>query len=668
MTKATVVNAANIPTELKNRPQWVVWRYEARNGEQKPTKVPYAPRTGRRADSTDPRTWSTFDESLAVYERGDWAGIGYVLSPDDPYTGVDLDHALDGDGKVKPWAMYYVDGLNSYTEVSPSGKGLRIFTRAAWPYDRHKKGDIEIYADKRFLTLTGNHLPDTPQTINDRSEVMPIIYADVFDTPPLSEERPQLPTQPVDIDDTRLIEKAHAARYGSEFAALWRGDTSAYSGDDSRADYHLIKSLLFWTGGDDSRADRLFRQSGLMRPKWDERRGDSTYGDRTMAAALQNLRAVYNPQVSPNGHTQSQPFGAPGQREIQSFAESALSEPNETRPRFQILHADELDTMPPVEWLVDDELAAGQFNLVWGPSQGGKSFYMLDRALNIAQKQPVIYVAAEDAQGYAARKIAWCKHHGKGASQLYFVPQPVNLFDAKNVQDFIEQVARPLSPVLLVFDTLARCMVGADENSARDMGVVVENLEQIRRTTGSAVCPVHHAGKDGKSYRGSSALFAAAYASVEVSKDDDVITISCDKAKNTPEFKARKFRLVQVETGRTLPDGQLETSCVFLPSDQVDDSQDTTLNRNRRKILELLAWEVFVSSGAKSTAIGDTLNLKGGSLYTPLSWLLKHGYARQASKGDPYFITDAGVLALSGSVADRKQELLTTTTTFHYQK
>ena len=74
-------------------------------------------------------------------------------------------------------------------------------------------------------------------------------------------------------------------------------------------------------------------------------------------------------------------------------------------------------------------------------------------------------------------------------------------------------------------------MVGADENSNRDMGIVIEHLEWIRRAVGTAVMPVHHSGKDGKTYRGASALYSAAYASIEIAKDDDVITVTCDKAK-----------------------------------------------------------------------------------------------------------------------------------------
>ena len=89
----------------------------------------------------------------------------------------------------------------------------------------------------------------------------------------------------VDPDDARLLERAHAARNGPKFAALWRGDVSAYP-SHSEADQALCNLLAWWTGGDAARVDGLFRRSGLMRGKWDERRGEPTYGERTIATAI----------------------------------------------------------------------------------------------------------------------------------------------------------------------------------------------------------------------------------------------------------------------------------------------------------------------------------------------------------------------------------------------
>jgi integrase len=75
-----------IPAELRDRPQWVGWRHEVRDG--KPTKVPRRPGApSRNASSTDPATWASFEDARATVERGEADGIGYVFAAEDPYTG-----------------------------------------------------------------------------------------------------------------------------------------------------------------------------------------------------------------------------------------------------------------------------------------------------------------------------------------------------------------------------------------------------------------------------------------------------------------------------------------------------------------------------------------------------------------------------------------------------
>ena len=296
-------------------------------------------------------------------------------------------------------------------------------------------------------------------------------------------------------------------------------------------------------------------------------------------------------------------------------------------------------------WLIKDEVAAGQFNLFYGPSGGGKSFVALDWALQIAQTAPVVYVAAEDAQGYAARVLAWCKHHRKSAGHLYFVPEPVNLSDPAAVGDFITQ-AGPLQPVFIVFDTLARCMTGADENSARDMGVVVDHIELIRHQTGAAVAPVHHSGKNGQSYRGSSALFGAAYTVIELKNDDGVITVVSEKAKNTPKFAPRRLSLIPVSTGRETPDGEAETSCVLIPSEQVYIAPNA-LTAQQRQVLEFLALDTFIECGAKSGVIQRATGIPDSSLYRTLAGLKRKDFLTQGRTGDPFTITDAGRQAVT---------------------
>jgi putative DNA primase/helicase len=140
----------NIPEELKARPQWVLWKAVG----DKPDKVPHSAKTGRKASSTDLLTWATFQEALGAYENGDYAGLGFVFSSADPYTGIDIDNCVDGDGEIALWALEIARYFDSYTELSATGSGLHIIVRGDVP--NRRKGEVEVYSSKRFFTMTGH--------------------------------------------------------------------------------------------------------------------------------------------------------------------------------------------------------------------------------------------------------------------------------------------------------------------------------------------------------------------------------------------------------------------------------------------------------------------------------------------------------------------------------
>jgi putative DNA primase/helicase len=126
-----------IPAELRERPQWVLWRTEKRDG--KPTKVPYqVANPSKRADTTDPNTWGTFEEALRALNADD-GGVGYVFAKDDPYVGVDIDGCRDPEtGLLSPEAGAVVQGLDSYTEASVSGTGVHSILKAKLPGTRRR--------------------------------------------------------------------------------------------------------------------------------------------------------------------------------------------------------------------------------------------------------------------------------------------------------------------------------------------------------------------------------------------------------------------------------------------------------------------------------------------------------------------------------------------------
>lgn len=151
------VRAESIPNELKTYRAWVLWKL-TRVGD-KPTKHPYSVHTGRRASSTDSRTWGSFEEVLKAYEAGGYGGIGFVFSSGDPYCGVDLDAAVDPEtGEVAGWAERIIEELDGYTELSPSGSGLHIIAKGRVPTGGNRRGSVEMYDQGRFFTVTGHRL------------------------------------------------------------------------------------------------------------------------------------------------------------------------------------------------------------------------------------------------------------------------------------------------------------------------------------------------------------------------------------------------------------------------------------------------------------------------------------------------------------------------------
>ena len=169
-----------VPKELKKFHQWVAWRSVLKpNG--KISKVPINPKNGLNASPTNPGHWGTYSQALSYYfaHRQDGiSGIGFVFTPHDPFCGVDLDDCWDPELKqVKsPFLKKVLDDLNSYTEVSPSGKGLKVFLKGKLPGCGRKFGNIEMYDSGRYFTVTGQRLPGYSSIIEDRKAQIVELY------------------------------------------------------------------------------------------------------------------------------------------------------------------------------------------------------------------------------------------------------------------------------------------------------------------------------------------------------------------------------------------------------------------------------------------------------------------------------------------------------------
>lgn len=321
----------HIPDELKALRQWVCYRIEDRDGT--PTKMPYrTDKAGRgNAKTNNPATWHTFDEVVeaAAKSKNRFNGIGFVLSEADPYVFIDLDHVVT-DGEIEPWAREIIEQVGSYAEFSQSGNGVHIIARAKKPGPRcrtAKHPKFEIYSDRRLVVFTGKLLPGAIAEIRDAEEAVAVIYRSVFGDSPENDMPPKervKNARPNGMSDPVLIQRALSAPNGEKFRRLWNGDIGDYNNDRSAADMSLCNRLAYWTDKDPARMDRLFRESGLMRPKWDEMHGAKTYGQKTIDAANVFVKETYSDHVGrrrgkrPKGSSQSSngdnvPYGPDGE-------------------------------------------------------------------------------------------------------------------------------------------------------------------------------------------------------------------------------------------------------------------------------------------------------------------------------------------------------------------
>lgn len=249
-------NLNNIPLELQNLNQWVCWRYED-VGAAKPTKVPYHP-NGNHASVSDPSTWASFKACCEALDRFD--GIGFVFTENDPYCFIDLDATSDWLALERQHKIFRE--FDTYSERSPSGKGLHIIGKGKIPSGR-KRSCIEIYSSARYATFTGDVYANKP--INDVQDLLTQLWEQMGAASPSTslftgsnEEK---------YTDEQIIQQALDATNGEKFKILLEGNWQSLYQSQSEADFAFIDIIAFYSQNR-KQIQRLFRASKLgMRDK-----------------------------------------------------------------------------------------------------------------------------------------------------------------------------------------------------------------------------------------------------------------------------------------------------------------------------------------------------------------------------------------------------------------
>lgn len=201
-----------IPQELISRKQWVFWKTVERDGKE--TKLPFQP-SGQLAKTNDPATWSEFSSIALAVDHG-YEGPGFVFTADDPYVGIDLDGCRNPEtGAYAEWAREIIRKLDSYSEVSPSETGVKIFIKADWKFDGGRKCNvkadkistkepgIEVYSQLRYFAVTGKKLAGIPGTVEHRQEALDWLIAKHF----TESSKPAFQPAPLNTDE-QIIKRA----------------------------------------------------------------------------------------------------------------------------------------------------------------------------------------------------------------------------------------------------------------------------------------------------------------------------------------------------------------------------------------------------------------------------------------------------------------------------
>lgn len=279
-----------IPQGLKDHPKWMLWKAEPTKKDPNVLgKVPYQV-NGYRASKTNPKHYLTFEQAKTAYKEGGFDGVGVVINRNDSLVCVDLDDFEDI-SKI-PAEKYNLIMIQSYTEYSPSEKGLHTWVRGKKPeWCGTKRNGVELYGGDgdSFITVTGHVYNMT--SIAENQKIIDHIVDRYFKEDKPTRKAEKRTSSSKEEPDEIVLAKMFNSKTGKKIEQLFNGFFADYE-SDSEADLALCSHLAYWTNNNPDQMDRLFRQSGLYREKWDEKRPKGTYGSITIEKAFTRQRGA----------------------------------------------------------------------------------------------------------------------------------------------------------------------------------------------------------------------------------------------------------------------------------------------------------------------------------------------------------------------------------------
>lgn len=537
--------------------RWVSWRYEERAGSM--TKVPYQTRT-RRASSTDPSTWLTYEEAAQL--EGD--GVGIMLNGDG-LGGVDLDECRDPEtGEIHGWALDIIRDFRSYAEVSPSGRGVKILAAGApamlpgskyTPEDApSSNGDREphadVFVDKRFFTLTGQLLDDMPDEVTDAGELGGAWERMVQRIGRYRDrvERIEVEAPEVSIWNRELLERM--SHHPLTFTRWKRGTDD---GSDRSANDAALATAMAMDGFSPAEIAGALEHYELGQIGSGKLAG---WEAERQIRRLLGLAEQHRPKPSQPHPAEASAFNA--QAIADGFieaerrrAEKAAAEEEELKNTplvsWEKMRIGSLihELPPEREWIIPDILPAGVVGTIGAAGGTGKSMAMLQLALcvaleldfwglGVARQSGVLILSAEDDRNEFHRRLHRVLDHlvklnpgldveaiderigfvdRVGHQNLLTAVQDRSIVRTELADRIVATAEQVPNCGLIIADPLSRFR-GGGANGEEEATRFVEALEAVRKGTGSTVMVPAHTNKEGQrsrdgsqaAIRGSSAL------------------------------------------------------------------------------------------------------------------------------------------------------------------
>lgn len=675
----------NIPPEVKQYPHFMVCGRD---------KVPRDPQTGYMVGKDDPSNWLSWGDAEYFAGENDYL-IGFCPRPDDPFVIIDLDGKKEygtEDQQVRErllaWAIDH-----TYVERSSSGNGYHILIKGSLLADINKgaRNGIEAYANRGFVILTGNCISRTREIISDQAtcDWLNENYRVIGDAQPeqdyysLDQQRINNPDSEELRLDQEFIDKASTWSNRAKLEHLWNAQDTDESGrGGSEGDLSIMQFLWKFNKHrphPDECAIRMFVRSPRARKlarkgtAWskylmttlrsakgrvaldESKTADFSVGANAMLEQFQKERADYTAAQTQNAMLRAQGVPVPA---MPAFTPTF---------KFDFLKPDEIVDEPPLKWALENVFLMQSVNAIYGWSGVGKSFIALDLMMAIAQgkewfgheteQMRVSYLALEGGEGMRNRLKAY-----KVGNEMERLPENLEIYrgkfnmrDEKMIAAFIDARLSTRTddslPEMVVIDTFAKAIPGADENSAADMGAAVQAAELIKEKLNACVIIVHHSTKPNKDtgkaggLRGSGAIQAGIDGVIEVAKmplvsgedeqtKEPIITgykrfLDMNKVKEGLSDRQLEFELdiVDIEN-RTRKSGEIVpvTSC------RIIDLQDTSGSNNPRAVPPVANAPVGGSTytPAERASGNAQSNFGGGRKST--------GRGRKANNGNPELI------------------------------